>query len=166
MTYFDRLAAALSALSALDSSPLLPFVAACEGTLWLCGNGGSAVIAQHWACDLSKAAGKRAIALGCNSAVLTAWANDTNYNMALSAEFYRLAQPKDRVIALSCSGASKNIRQVLVQAPAQGVPAALVTSDLCPYVEGPLIIRVPSDDYGIIEDCFSAIGHWLTEQLR
>jgi D-sedoheptulose 7-phosphate isomerase len=163
VTYFARLSAVLAAL---DPAPLLSFVAACEGTLWLCGNGGSMAIAQHWACDLSKAAKRRVQALGCNSALLTAWANDWHYESALMAEFTTLVRPGDRVIALSCSGASKNIWQVLGVAAEQRVPYALVTSVLCPTVTGPLTIYVPAEDYGIIEDCMAAIGHYLTEGLR
>lgn len=163
MTYFARLSAVLSAL---DASPLVSFVAGCEGTLWLCGNGGSASIAQHWACDLSKAAGRRVQALGSNPAVLTAWANDWQYEGALLGEFAPLLRPDDRVIALSCSGASKNIWQVLSHAAERRIPYALVTSVLCPATHGALVVSVPSDDYGIIEDCFSAIGHYLTESLR
>lgn len=161
MTYFARLSAVLAAI---DPSPLLPFVAACEGTLWLCGNGGSASIAQHWACDLSKAAGRRVQALGSNPAVLTAWANDSDYANALGAELSRLARPGDRLIALSCSGRSPNIYWVLKEATVRKLPIALVTGG--PEVDGMLTVCVPSDDYGIIEDCFAAIGHWLTQELR
>lgn len=163
MTYFQRLSAVLAAL---DPTPLLSFVRACEGTLWLCGNGGSAAIAQHWACDLSKAAGRCVQALGSNPAVLTAWANDTSYDLALAYEFDAVAGPRDRVIALSCSGASKNIWHVLRLAAEQDIPAALVTSVLCPATHGALAIYVPSEDYGLIEDCFAAIGHYLTQELR
>lgn len=161
MTYFQRLSAVLAAI---DPSPLLPFVAACEGTLWLCGNGGSASIAQHWACDLSKAAGRRVQALGSNPAVLTAWANDAGYTEVFAEELRRVIWHGDRLIALSCSGISPNIQWALREAVARRLPVALVTAG--PEVDGVLTIRIPSDDYGIIEDCFAAIGHYLTEGLR
>lgn len=161
MTYFARLSAVLAAI---DPGPLLSFVAACEGTLWLCGNGGSAAVAQHWACDLSKAAGRRVQALGSNPAVLTAWANDVDYENVFVAELHKLARDGDRLIALSCSGTSANIRRVLNEAYARRIPAALVTAG--PEPAGVLTVHIPSDDYGIIEDCFAAIGHWLTQELR
>jgi D-sedoheptulose 7-phosphate isomerase len=158
MKYFDELQATLAKL---DPTPLLDFVWACEGTLWLAGNGGSASTAQHWACDLSKAAGRRVQALGSNPAVLTAWANDKSYGDALSEEMHRLARPNDAIICLSCSGTSDNIETLICH----DMPIALVTSVLSPYYSNALMVRVPHTHYGIIEDCHLAIGHWLTEEL-
>jgi len=158
-------------LSKIDPSPLLAFVQACHGTLWLCGNGGSASTAQHWACDLSKAAGRRAQALGCNPAVLTAWANDSDYANVYGAEMTRLARSDDVLICLSCSGTSPNIYYALREAKVRGIPSALITSALyrnsinAQRVDPDLTIRVPHTHYGIIEDCHLAIGHWLTDQL-
>lgn len=168
MNYFHELQIALSKI---DPSPLLDFVKECEGTLWLCGNGGSASTAQHWACDLSKAAQRRVQALGSNPAVLTAWANDSDYANVFGAEFARLYQPNDALICLSCSGTSPNIYYALREAQARDISAALVTSSLYKYsintprCEPNLVVRVPHTHYGIIEDCHLAIGHWLTEAL-
>lgn len=165
MNYFHELQ---KTLAQIDPAPLLDFVRNCEGTLWLAGNGGSASNAQHWACDLSKAAGRRAQALGTNSAVLTAWANDSEYEDALAKEFRRLARAEDRVIALSCSGTSRNIVNVLGAAKQMKTPSALVSGPASPLERYPVdvFIRVPHTHYGIIEDCHLAIGHWLTEALR
>ena len=169
MNYFHALQ---TALAGLDPSPLPPFIRACEGTLWLAGNGGSASTAQHWACDLSKAAGRRVQALGSNPAVLTAWANDSDYANVYGAELSRLVQSNDALICLSCSGTSPNIYYALREARARKIPCALVTSSLYKYsintprCEPDLVVRVPSQHYGIIEDCHLAIGHWLTEELR
>jgi D-sedoheptulose 7-phosphate isomerase len=154
-------------LARLDIAPLISFVQACEGTLWLAGNGGSAANAQHWACDLSKQAARRAVALGSNPAVLTAWANDIDYTNALRLEFERLRGPGDRVLCLSCSGTSANIQELIGIALFYAVPAALVTGAEWenPYGDPVLTINVPHTHYGIIEDCHLAIGHWLTDAL-
>lgn len=159
MSYFTDLSGTLARVNAL---PLLPFVQQCAGTLWLAGNGGSAAIAQHWACDLSKASHKRVQALGCNPAVLTAWANDTSYGAALAAELDRLHQAGDRLLMLSCSGMSANIGQLISYARQARIPHYLITGGMVADVPN---VRIPHDDYGIIEDCFSAIGHWLTKEL-
>jgi D-sedoheptulose 7-phosphate isomerase len=163
MNYFHELQ---KTIGQIDPSPLVPFVKGCEGTLWLAGNGGSASTAQHWACDLSKAAGRRAQALGCNTAVLTAWANDDDYSVALARELERLHRPGDRLICLSCSGTSKNITTLLRQAWKLKMPRAIVTSraDVHPTPVD-FVVTIPHTHYGIIEDCFGAIGHWLTEEL-
>jgi D-sedoheptulose 7-phosphate isomerase len=159
------------ALGQIDPSPLLDFITTCEGTLWLAGNGGSASTAQHWACDLSKAAGRRVQALGSNPAVLTAWANDSDYANVYGAELNRLVRPDDALICLSCSGTSPNIYYALREAKAKKLPCALVTSGLYggslnqPHVDPDVLVSVPHTHYGIIEDCHLAIGHWLTEAL-
>lgn len=167
MRYFDQLQTAIGGLDAQALNHLLAFVRSCTGTLWLCGNGGSASTAQHWACDLSKAAGRRVAALGSNPAVLTAWSNDRAYALALSEEFSRLARPNDSLVCLSCSGASPNITGVLLAAKHLGVKRALVTGATKPVMNWlDAWVCVPSENYGIIEDCHLAIGHWLTEELR
>lgn len=164
MNYLEELQ---QAQSRLNPAPLLDFVQRCEGTLWIAGNGGSAAIAQHWACDLSKAAGRRVQALGCNSAVLTAWANDADYSDVLAMELTRLGRRGDALICLSCSGTSPNIVTVLRRAYTLEMPRALITGNRTPNDWKPydVVVNVPHTHYGIIEDCFSAIGHWLTEAL-
>lgn len=167
MTYFEELAAALARLNEAQLEALRAFVVGCSGTLWVCGNGGSMATAQHWACDLSKAAGRRVQALGGNAAVLTAWSNDNDYAGAFGAELNRLVQPGDALICISCSGASSNIRWAMREAKARHIPVALVTSVLCPSGgDWDLLVRIFATHYGIIEDCHLAIGHWLTEALR
>ena len=162
MSYFTDLA---STLARLDAAPLLPFVRECQGTLWIAGNGGSAAIAQHWACDLSKTAGRRVQALGCNSAILTAWANDDSYAYALTGELDSSARAGDRLICLSCSGRSPNILQLLGYAKQERITRYLITGADAPTQQDSATIMIPHTDYGIIEDCFSAIGHWLTKEL-
>jgi len=169
----DYFRALQTALATLDDDALAKLnalvrrTAERSGTLWLCGNGGSASVAQHWACDLSKAAGIRAASLGANPAVLTAWANDDGYDAALSEELRTLARPGDSLVCLSCSGTSANITRVIRQAWLQQLPRALVTGYDGPQVT-PLdaLVTVQSKDYGVVEDTFQAIGHWLTKELR
>ena len=152
-------------LGQIDPSPLPAFVTACKGTLWLAGNGGSASVAQHWACDLSKVSNRRVQALGANPAVLTAWANDSSYASALAEELRRLAREGDALICLSCSGRSHNILSLFTMAQRLDMPILLITGAHAPtYPEVPCLV-VPHTDYGIIEDCFGAIGHWLSKEV-
>ena len=166
MNYFAELQSTIQRLDTIKLHALLDFVKACEGTLWLAGNGGSASTAQHWACDLSKAAGRRVQALGSNPAVLTAWANDMEYAQVFSRELWNIGRSNDALIALSCSGESFNIVGAIHQARIMGMKAAIVTSLLFDDMPGVLVLRVPHKHYGIIEDCHLAIGHWLTEELQ
>ena len=167
MNYRTELIETIGKIDDAQFNALLDFVRNCTGTLWLAGNGGSASTAQHWACDLSKAAGRRVQALGSNPAVLTAYANDHNYRTALARELRSVARPDDALLCFSCSGTSENLWGAFHYARAEKMPCALLTSKLAPdNLSGILAIRVPHTHYGIIEDCHLAIGHWLVEELR
>jgi D-sedoheptulose 7-phosphate isomerase len=135
------------------------------GVLWVAGNGGSFATALHWACDLQKVAAVRAQALGGNGALLTAWANDDGYADALANEWDRGARLGDALVCLSCSGTSPNIVAALAAARRRRAPTALLTGLISTAALADVMVYVPSHDYGVIEDCHSIIGHWLTKEL-
>src|SRR5207302_5008495 len=84
-------------------------------TIFLFGNGGSAALASHMTCDLSKgtipAAGKRlrAVALTDNVALITAWANDTRYERIFAEQLENLLHPGDVAFVIHGSGNSPNL---------------------------------------------------------
>lgn len=135
----------------------------CPGTLYVAGNGGSYAVALHWACDLQKAAKRRCVALGANASLLTAYANDDGYAKALAEELRLVWRAGDRLVLLSCSGTSANIEALRDTAYPRQIETALITSDC--YAGHDAMMRIPSRDYGVIEDCFSAIGHWLAGEV-
>jgi D-sedoheptulose 7-phosphate isomerase len=136
-------------------------------TVWLCGNGGSFANAQHWACDLVKVSHVRAMALGDNTPLLMAWANDNGHHHSFAVELGIWATAGDLLICLSCSGTSGNIIETVAVAKEQGVTSFLLTSIRQEQVApADHIVRVWSRDYGVIEDCHSAIGHWLAKELQ
>lgn len=88
-------------------------------TVYLFGNGGSAALASHAACDLGKgtvAHGKRTfrvISLTDNVSLITAWANDTAYEDIFAAQLRPLIEPGDVAFAISGSGNSPNVLNAL-----------------------------------------------------
>lgn len=88
-------------------------------TVYLFGNGGSAALASHAACDLGKGtmvSGKRAfrvVSLCDNIPLMTAWANDSSYADIFSAQLRPLLEPRDIVFAISGSGNSPNVLNAL-----------------------------------------------------
>ena len=69
-------------------------------TVYLFGNGGSAALASHLACDLGKGTaycngGKRfrVLSLADNLPTLTAWANDASYEDVFSEQIKTFVQP-------------------------------------------------------------------------
>jgi phosphoheptose isomerase len=85
------------------------------GKLLICGNGGSAADAQHFAAELvgrfccPHRAGLPALALTADTAFLTAWANDVSYENVFARQVETFAQPQDLLFGLSTSGRSKNV---------------------------------------------------------
>ena len=80
----------------------------------LFGNGGSAADAQHIAAEfVGRFERERpelgAIALTTDSSILTAVANDYDYNRIFSKQVRALGQPGDVLLALSTSGNSANV---------------------------------------------------------
>src|SRR5260370_35983284 len=84
-----------------------------ERVVYTFGNGGSASLASHLACDLGKGTaycngGKRfrVLALTDNLITLTAWANDTSYEDIFSEQLRNFGQPLDLGSAIIGSGKS------------------------------------------------------------
>jgi D-sedoheptulose 7-phosphate isomerase len=84
------------------------------GTLFFCGNGGSAADAQHLAAEyvVRFRADRRplaALALTVDTSVLTAGANDLGFDQVFARQLQALARPGDLVFLHSTSGESENL---------------------------------------------------------
>jgi len=84
------------------------------GKVLVCGNGGSAADAQHFAAEfIGRFERERpelaAIALTTDSSILTAIANDYDFNAVFARQVRGLGQPGDVLIAISTSGNSSNV---------------------------------------------------------
>jgi D-sedoheptulose 7-phosphate isomerase len=139
-----------------------------ERMVYVFGNGGSASLASHFACDLGKGTaycnvGKRlrVLALTDNLATLTAWANDSSYEDVFSEQLKNFIQPGDVVFAISGSGNSKNVLNALRLAREAGA----TTVGLSGFKGGEMkalcqiCVIVPSDNMQIIEDVHLAMAH-------
>lgn len=84
------------------------------GKVLVCGNGGSAADAQHFAAEfIGRFERERpelaAIALTTDSSIITAIANDYDFNVIFSRQVRALGQPGDVLMAISTSGNSANV---------------------------------------------------------
>jgi D-sedoheptulose 7-phosphate isomerase len=102
--------------------------ARCENKqVFVCGNGGSASTASHFAAGLSKEGswGRpqrfRALSLNENISWLTALANDTDYAEIFVEQLKNHAQPGDVLIAFSGSGDSENVIRAITWANENGL---------------------------------------------
>ena len=85
-----------------------------QGTLYLCGNGGSAADAQHIAGEMvgrfrTERRPLPAIALSTDTSVLTCIANDYDYESIFARQVEALVKAGDILWGLSTSGASPNV---------------------------------------------------------
>lgn len=96
------------------------------GTLFFCGNGGSAADAQHLAAEyVVRYARKRraypAVALTTDTSLLTAAGNDLGFNEVFARQVEALAKPGDLLIIHTTSGNSANLLRAAEAARAKGV---------------------------------------------
>jgi D-sedoheptulose 7-phosphate isomerase len=92
----------------------------------ICGNGGSAADAQHFAAELvgrfeRERASYPAIALTTDSSALTAIGNDYGFEKVFSRQVEGLGQKGDLLIAISTSGDSPNILEAVRKAASMGM---------------------------------------------
>jgi D-sedoheptulose 7-phosphate isomerase len=85
-----------------------------NGKILACGNGGSAADAQHFAAELvgrfeRERPGLAGIALTTDSSIITAVANDYDYNKIFVKQVQALGNPGDVLLAISTSGNSANV---------------------------------------------------------
>jgi len=177
LNYLDGIQALLAQMDAAEIERLVMVLhdARLRGqTVFLCGNGGSAATASHWANDLCKGAladglpRLRAIALTDNVPLITAWANDTAYDQIFSAQLANLVRPQDVVIAISGSGNSPTVLKGIETAREAGA----LTVGLTGFAGGrlkqlaDLAIVVPSNSMEQIEDVHLVLTHCITSTLR
>ncbi|MEJ2157977.1 MAG: D-sedoheptulose 7-phosphate isomerase [Desulfobacteraceae bacterium] len=91
------------------------------GKVLVCGNGGSAADAQHFAAELigrfeTERPPWPAIALSTDTSILTAVGNDYGYAQVFSRQVEGLGQPGDVLIGISTSGKSANISHAVTAA--------------------------------------------------
>jgi len=107
------------------------------GTIFFCGNGGSAADSQHAAAELVGHLGlgidRRplpAIALTTDTSAITAIANDFGFDSIFARQLAALGKPGDVLVAISTSGVSGNIIKAAQHANGAGIKViALVGPD-------------------------------------
>jgi D-sedoheptulose 7-phosphate isomerase len=142
--------------------------------VYLFGNGGSAALASHFACDLGKGATNgspkrfKVMAFTDNVPLMTAWANDARYEDIFAEQLTNFVRPDDIVFAISCSGNSPNVLKALRVARSAGAFTIGLTGfkggdmkQLCD-----LCLIIPSDNMQIIEDLHLSITHAVFTALR
>jgi D-sedoheptulose 7-phosphate isomerase len=143
-------------------------------TLYVFGNGGSAALASHCACDLGKGTivngnrRLRVISLTDNVPLMTAWANDACYEDIFAEQLRALISKDDVALAISGSGNSQNILKALHSAREAGAFTIGLTGfqggqmrSLCD-----LCVIVPSENMQVIEDLHVSVSHAIFSVMK
>ena len=137
------------------------------GVIFFAGNGGSFADAQHLAAELTGKMGRMrsplaGLALGTNSSSMSAIGNDFGYQLTFARELEGLYRPHSVVVALTTSGNSTNVLELVDKASVMAVPTLVFTgahggavADRC------AVIRVPSDRTERIQEMHILLGHTL-----
>jgi D-sedoheptulose 7-phosphate isomerase len=137
------------------------------GIVFFAGNGGSFADAQHLAAELTGKMGRvrsplAGIALGTNSSSMSAIGNDFSYELTFARELEGLSRSNSVVIALSTSGNSANILELVDQGQRMGIPTLVFTgANGGAVAERCEVVRVPSDRTERIQEMHILLGHTL-----
>lgn len=146
-----------------------------QNKILVCGNGGSAADAQHFAAELiNRFEHERrswpALALTTDSSALTAIANDYAFEQVFSKQVEGLGQAGDALIVISTSGRSANILKAVSQAHHQGLwvlaltgkDGGLLADQLQPK---DIELRIPEMRTAHIQECHLTLLHLLCDSI-
>jgi D-sedoheptulose 7-phosphate isomerase len=137
--------------------------------IFVCGNGGSASTASHFATDILKGAsfGRdkrfRIMALTDSLSTLTAYSNDVSYECVFVEQLKNFAEPGDVLVAISGSGNSPNVLRAMEYANSVGCHT-IALSGRDGGKMGPLAkteVRVAHPHMGRIEDGHMIVLHMI-----
>jgi D-sedoheptulose 7-phosphate isomerase len=137
--------------------------------IFVCGNGGSASTASHFATDMVKGAsfGRtarfRILALTDSLPTITAYSNDVSYECVFVEQLKNFAEPGDVVIGISSSGNSPNVLRAVEYGNSKGCRTIALTGReggrLGPLAQ--LDIRIGHRHTGRIEDLHMVVMHMI-----
>ena len=175
--YADQVAHALASIDRVQlekACDLLDVTYSQGGTVYVCGNGGSASISNHFHCDHLKGVQTdttikpRVVSLASTVETLTAIANDISYAEIFSYQLRTMAGPGDVLITVSSSGDSENVVRAATWATANHVRVISFTgfSGGRTVALADINLHVDADNYGVVEDAHQSIMHILAQFLR
>lgn len=150
--------------------------------IYTIGNGASAAIAQHWACDYTKGCSNvsenkffkvRVHSLAANIPLMTAISNDVSYDEVYSYQIERLGNIGDVLITISSSGNSPNVVRAIEAAIKEKMHVITLTGFdggkskqmADEYFHG-VNVHVDCPEYEAAEDCHQAIMHMIAKYIR
>ena len=145
--------------------------------IFVCGNGGSASISNHFLCDFNKGIKlssknkllPKVISLSNSIELISAISNDLGYDQVFENQLENFSKIGDTLIVISCSGKSKNIlRAVKFVTKKKLNIISLIGFGTNSYIKSSskYYINLNTKNYGITEDVFQSIMHMISQYLR
>ena len=142
-------------------------------SIYVCGNGGSAAIANHYVCDFLKYFRQsskfkpKIISLSTNIETITAIANDMNYNQVFKYQLESLYKRGDILLIISSSGNSKNVKEVLKFSKQKKIKTIGFSGFKGGYLKknSTISLHVKAENYGLSEDSHHILMHILLQFL-
>jgi phosphoheptose isomerase len=143
-------------------------------SVFSCGNGGSAAIANHLQCDHLKGVRTetdllpRVASLSNNVELMTAIANDIGYEDIFAYQLQSQSRPGDVLVAISSSGRSANIVRALAWAREHDLRTIALTGFDGGHAKdmADVVIHVDCANYGVVEDMHQAAMHAMAQYIR
>ena len=168
----------ISALNSIDASQLEEIAVLVNNTIkdgkkiFMMGNGGSSATSSHSAGDFSKELGARVICLSDNISVLTAWANDVEYENIFRGQLETFLDEGDLVMGYSGSGNSPNVINAITFANDVGAYTVGITGNYMGRGGGKITevaqksIVFNTESMERIEDMQIIINHIIKEAVK
>lgn len=160
---------------ALASAEIITQAMLSESKVLTCGNGGSAIVAQHFAAEMlnrfeMERPGLPAMTLNSDASTITAIANDYSYEQVFSKQVRALGQAGDILLAISSSGHSANICEAVHAAHERELTVIALTGNgggpLAQTLGGSDIeIRVPSNSTAMTQEVHLMTIHILCDLI-
>lgn len=137
------------------------------GKLLVCGNGGSAADAQHFAAELvgrfeRDRRGVPALALTTDTSLLTALSNDHGYDQVFARQVAALGTSADLLLAISTSGDSQSVVEALLTAEHIGLARVALVGrggGRIGCMPGVTVVCAPSDRTCRIQEVHTLVIH-------
>ncbi len=144
-----------------------------NNNIFVCGNGGSAAIANHYVCDYIKFFRDRTkfkpkiISLSSNLETITAISNDISYDQIFKYQAESLSNKNDLIIIISSSGNSKNVIELLKFAKKKKIKTIGFSGFNGGYLKknSTVSIHLNAKNYGISEDGHHILMHIILQYI-
>ena len=141
------------------------------GTVFTCGNGGSAAQAIHVEAELlARYRGERrplpSLYLGASASTGTATANDYDYADVFARPLEALGREGDLLLGLTTSGTSRNVLRALDVARERGLRTVVLTGADAPAIDADVVLRTAGASADAVQDGHHLLVHALMDAVE